>query len=209
VIFLAIDIALAFFNLHKTREGVFWGVLGIQCTVVVGVLLFLMQMKSDRRINEIIEKQNIRYIQAKSYLSNEIINKLEEFRQAHIDLLPFVQDFESRKNDPEYLIQLRTLVLMNNFKVKINFIPTITENVNLIMDKLDDVKLGLEVRGSLDSLSGLIVVMATDCTEKNDPYCGLAGLLPPVNKINIINGNISQLEDLIRRMKKEKPTESL
>jgi Ni,Fe-hydrogenase I cytochrome b subunit len=46
----------------SSSEGIFWGILGIMSTVALGVLLFLMQMSADRQTNEIIRKQNDRYI---------------------------------------------------------------------------------------------------------------------------------------------------
>jgi hypothetical protein len=67
----------------SSSEGIFWGILGIMSTVALGVLLFLMQMSADRQTNEIIRKQNDRYIQSKKFFCNEIIRKLHEFKNTY------------------------------------------------------------------------------------------------------------------------------
>jgi len=203
--FTAADLIMGSFQVHVNREGLFWGIIGIQFTVGVGVLLFLMQMKSDSRINEIIQKQGARYVRSKSYLCNEIISKLKKFRAAYEDLLPYITNFERKKSDPEFLKNLQLSVLMRDFEVKNNFIPTITGNVDLIMDKLDDVELGLHIKGYLDSIYGAIMSMTESFDKRKDPYCGLATVIPIGYEIDLVKENIRELQEFIDRMEKEKP----
>jgi hypothetical protein len=206
-LFTAADLIMTSFRIHENREGVFWGIIGIQFTVGVGVLLFLMQMKSDSYINEIIQKQNTRYTRSKSYLCNDIIGKLREFQKAYIDLLPYIRNFESNKADPDFLKRLQSSVLMKDFAIKNNYIPIILKDVNLIIDKLDEVELGLRIQGYLDSLYGAIMTMAESHKIKNDPYCGLTVILPIKYEIELVEENIKELQELIDGMEKEKPGE--
>jgi hypothetical protein len=188
----------------SSSEGIFWGILGIMSTVALGVLLFLMQMSADRQTNEIIRKQNDRYIQSKKFFCNEIIRKLHEFKNTYTKILSYIQDFETKKSNPNFLKGLEDLVLLSNIKIEQNLIPTITEYLTLAIDKLEDIELGIQIRHYLDGLYGPIYRME-EARKQKDPSCGLEKTTTVEDKINIIEGKMQQIEELIVRMEREKP----
>jgi hypothetical protein len=207
VFILLIPIALVvasipIMNWLFVKESPFWGILGIESTIALGVLLFLMQNEKDRRTNEIIQKQNDRYTQSKLFLCNEIIQNLHEFKNTYTTILSYIQDFDTKKNDSQYSKELGGFILLSNNKIEKNLIPVITEYTTLAIDKLEDVELGIQIRHYLDRLYGPMYVMEED-RKKGDLYCGLEGT-PPVK--DIIEEKIQEIEKLIVRMERERPT---
>jgi hypothetical protein len=78
------------FKYPETQEGMFWGIIGIEFTAIVGVMLFLMQLRDDSNINEIIsyindtiKKQDVHDTRSKSYLCSQIIENLNGFKNAY------------------------------------------------------------------------------------------------------------------------------
>jgi hypothetical protein len=213
VIILSIPIALVVASIPVMKsldqeygiietESQFWGILGIESTIALGVLLFLMQTEKDRRTNEIIQKQNDRYTQSKLFLCNKIIQHLREFKNTYTTILSYIQDFDTKKNDSQFLEELKGLVLLSDNKIK-NLIPVITEYITLAIDKLEDVELGINIRYYLDGLYGPIHLME-EARKKGDPYCSLKTTIPPVK--DLIKAKKQEIEELIVRMERERPT---
>lgn len=90
VVFAIIDVVMFIFKYPETQEGMFWGIIGIEFTAIVGVMLFLMQLRDDSNINEIIsyindtiKKQDVHDTRSKSYLCSQIIENLNGFKNAY------------------------------------------------------------------------------------------------------------------------------
>jgi hypothetical protein len=196
----------------KISEGIFWAVIGIEFTAIVGVVIFLMQMKVESRINELFEKEHEivkkhdeRYTRSKSYLCRQIIENLNSFKKTYVDVLYYVENFEKEKTEPKFLIEMRHVIVLKNIKIKRDFSPTIKWNTALLMDKLDETELGIQLSSSVDRLHGAILEMVEAYLNNNDLYCGLGNPIVAKSYSDLIKEYIQEIDGFIVKIENEMP----
>jgi hypothetical protein len=196
----------------EISEGIFWALIGIEFTAIVGVVIFLMQIKLNSRINEllqkeheIVKKQDERYTRSKSYLCRQILENLNGFKKTFIDALYYLENFEKQKTEPKFLIEMRHVLVSKNIKITRDFIPTIKWNTALLMDKLDEIELGIQLSSSIDRLHGVILEMVEAYLNNNDLYCGLGNPIVAKSYLDLIKDYIQEIDGFIVKIQNEIP----
>ena len=137
-------------KLSEPIAGSILGIAGIISTVIVGITIFYMQKRADKKINrfieeqhKIIQEQNERHTKKKKYYISRINSYYKRFNQHYNDLKLLIQQYlESKKTSNNEVLDNSKRYKIELFVKQIDdFFNEATEDIKPIMDILDNQRL--------------------------------------------------------------------
>jgi hypothetical protein len=125
-------------KLEEPGVGSIIGIVGIGSTAVVGFVVYFMQKRADRRINLIIESEDVRTRNQKIRFCNKILDNLYQIKMILESINKIAQDFPNRGSDQAALRDATGFIMLNNMAMQNRLIPGIEECNRILLDHYND-----------------------------------------------------------------------
>lgn len=159
-----------------------------------------MQKRADSRINQIIEKEHGRVVSRKSFWIQTALGELEAIKQTHCQAQKFINEFPHKKNDFQFLYEMRLFFMMANYLFTIRYIRLIQEAAKRLIDLLDDTELAINLRTWIEASGGPYYVM-DEAYRRGEQYGSLnQHELSITTTRSAIESHLETVVDLINRI---------
>jgi hypothetical protein len=174
---------------------------GIVATIAVGIVIFLMQKRADKKINQIITGETKQRTSRKSHFCNKILHNLNQIKSILQNLKAMILEFPNNMSNIEFLNRSRLYVLLEDFGIKYRWLPEILEANEILVEYFNDTTLYEELK-TIEAFGGPSAVMQEEYVKGNI-FGGLDSSPSREGKIAAIDANLGQIENLLQRIQRE------